>query len=122
MQTIDGIGLHQKEYVDAISEISLSRERASRRMDNLQKVEMAEYRSLISQLNWLGTQTRPDIAFDVCDLSANLELPSVKDVLKANRIIKKLKKQRVTLASEQLTVECYSDASWCRNAGKSAKT
>ena len=93
MQTIDGIGLHQKEYVDAISEISLSRERASRRMGNLQKEEMAEYRSLISQLNWLGTQTRPDIAFDVCDLSANLELPSVEDVLKANRIIKKLKKQ-----------------------------
>ena len=68
VQTVDGIGLHQKEYVDAISEITLSRERASRRMDNLQKEEMADYRSLIGQLNWLGTQTRPDIAFDVCDL------------------------------------------------------
>ena len=89
VQTVDGIGLHQKEYVDAISEISLSRERASRRMDNLQKEEMAEYRSLIGQLNWLGTQTRPDIAFDVCDLSANLKLHSVEDVLKANRTIKK---------------------------------
>ena len=47
VQAVNGIGLHQKEYVDAISETSLSRERASRRMDNLQKEEMAEYRPLI---------------------------------------------------------------------------
>ena len=123
VQTVDGIGLHQKEYVDAISEITLSCEHASRRMDNLQKEEMADYRSLIGQLNWLGTQTRPDIAFDVCDLSANLKLPSVEGVLKANRTIKKLKKQRVTLSfgamrcMEQLTVECYSDASFGNLAG-----
>ena len=29
VQSVDDIGLHQKEYVDAISEISLSRERAT---------------------------------------------------------------------------------------------
>ena len=71
----------------------------------------------------MGIQTRPDIAFDVCDLSADLKLPSVEDVHKVNKIIKKLKKQQVTLSfgavrcMEQLTVECYTDASFGNLAG-----
>ena len=62
----DGIiGLHQNDYVDSLEAIGLTQARASRRLDKLGKRELHDFRALVGQLNWLGTQTRPDISFDV---------------------------------------------------------
>ena len=115
----DGIiGLHQNDYVNSLEEIRLTSARASRRLDHLGKKELHEYRALVGQLNWLGTQTRPDVSFDVCELSTVLNTATVDDVLRLNKVVKKLKQRRVTLQFKPLdcadgyTIECYSDASF----------
>ena len=79
---------------------------------------MHDYRALVGQLNWLSTQTRPDVSFDVCELSTVLNAATVDDVLRVNKVVKKVKQRRVTLQFQPLdcadgfTIECYSDASF----------
>ena len=114
----DIIGLHQNDYIDSLGEIYLSRERASHRMSQLGKQELEEFRALVGQLNWLSTQTRPDVAYDVCELSTVVSKATVDDVIRANKVVKKVKQRNVTLqfkaldCSDGYTLECYSDASF----------
>ena len=49
---------------------------------------MGEYRSLIGQLNWIETQTRADIAFEVCALNAAYSKAKMGEILKLNKVIR----------------------------------
>ena len=53
----------------------------SRRV-SCQESEKTEYRALIGQLNWIATQTRPDIVFDVCQLSVSSSRATIRDLLR----------------------------------------
>ena len=74
------------------------------------------YRSIVGQLNWLATQSRPDIAFNVCKLSAKLNQPIVQDVLDANKTLKKVNSVKVQLHYKKLKPPLqligYCDASY----------
>ena len=66
----------------------------------------------------VATQTRPDIAFDGCQLSSLFNEANVCDVLRANEVVKKIKFECITLRYPRLgdlkdcSIECYSDASF----------
>jgi hypothetical protein len=112
------IQVDQLCYIRSLDEINISPEKALMRFDNLRPNEKDEFRALIGQLNWVSTQTRPDIAFEVCQLSSILESPKVDDLLRANKVVKKIKSEDVSLSYRKLTnigecsIECYSDASF----------
>ena len=38
--------------------------------DMLTDIETKNYRTLIGQLSWMACQTRPDLSFDLCELSS----------------------------------------------------
>ena len=38
--------------------------------DMLTDIETKKYRTLIGQLSWIACQTRPDLSFDLCELSS----------------------------------------------------
>ena len=87
------------------------------RSDKLADDEKKEYRALVGQLNWIATQTRPDILFEVCLLSSVFDTATVEDLLHANKFVRKVKSSQVTvkfpkLQSEEISVECFSDASF----------
>ena len=48
-------------------------------------------KSLAGQLLWVSTQTRPDIAYDVCKISNPGKQPQVKSLIFANKTVRKLK-------------------------------
>ena len=50
----------------------------------LNEDEQALFRKVCGQLNWISTQSRPNIAFDVCQLSTRLNTATVQDILQAN--------------------------------------
>lgn len=43
------------------------------------------------QINWLATQCRPDIAYQNCIVANSLQSPSVKDLIYANKLVRRIK-------------------------------
>ena len=72
----------------------------------------------VGQLLWVANQTRPDISFDTCYLSNSISKATVSDVLRANKVIRKLKMTSVSLIFKPIqrintaTVYVFADASF----------
>ena len=87
----NAIILHQSAYIDTLSKICLPASRSARKFDDLSKDETKLLRETVGQANWVATHTRPDLSFDVLDLSVALKSPKVENILQANKMIRKLK-------------------------------
>lgn len=116
-QTKQGIYISQKEYLNKLQEIEISSSRAKERHSPISEEERSQLRAAHGQLNWLATQTRPDLAYDVCNLTTRLKHGTVDLILKTNKSIKKAKYNTVFLYYPKLdlkniTVRCYADASF----------
>ena len=59
--------------------------------DRIPATEVTETKQLVGQLNWLATQTRPDLSYDVSELSSMLKQENVECLKQANRVVKKAK-------------------------------
>ena len=60
----DGITVDQTQYISSISPSPITMARQSNKDSCLSVKEISDFRSLVGQLNWVATQTRPDVAFD----------------------------------------------------------
>ena len=114
-QAEDGtITLNQEDYANDIECISIENRNDKTRV--LEKDEQYLYRAVVGQLNWLCSQSRPDLAFDVCHLSTRLNSPTVREVAYANRVVKKAKNQSTPLKFTKLKAPmhllAYCDASY----------
>jgi hypothetical protein len=89
--------LHQKEYSDQLKCIEIANRKNRKATDEITEQEKGQLRSRIGQLNWLSTQTRPDISYEVCQASVNFKRAILKDLENINKVIKKLKYEDVTL-------------------------
>ena len=117
------ITVDQIHYASTLQPIPLSRERKNTKSSDLTDYEKSEYRSLVGQLNWVATQTRPDIAFEVCELSGVYNSATVGDVIRLNKIVSHLISDCLKLRFPQMSdinnccLECYSDASFANLSG-----
>ncbi len=113
-----GIVLDQWSYIESMEPIPMSASRSSQKDDELNQCEITQLRSLIGQLSWVGNQTRPDICFDVLELSTSIKHPKVSDILKANKTVKRLKCENVPLyfpkfdCVSNMRVVLFCDASY----------
>lgn len=111
------ITVDQKAYLDSIRPVNISCKRSSQKADNINKEEFESLRSLIGQLNWLSTNTRPDISYDVLELSSSMKDPTVDNVIKGNKVLKKLKMDECSVRfpclgdPTKLKLVIFSDAS-----------
>ena len=110
-----GIRINQNLYSESIKPISI---KVDRHKDSfVDKEEYDDLRTLIGQLNWLCINTRPDIAYDVLELSCDLKKPKVRNLIKANKVLKKIKLNQCNLYFPKLgnlnniKIVTYSDAS-----------
>ena len=109
------IGVDQEHYIGTLQEVAICTGRS--RNDDLTPDERSEYRSIVGQLNWVATQTRPDILFEVCLLSSRFESARIEDLMHANKVVRKVKANAVMLKFQNvqknlISIECYSDASF----------
>ena len=117
MSNSDGITVDQIQYASSLSEVKVSYSRAMQKNSELSDHEKAEYRALIGQLSWMATHTRPDIAYDTCELSIAYKRATVGDLVKLNKLVNRVKRESMRLYFPKLlpigscVIECYTDAS-----------
>ena len=88
-QTEKGIVMSQSSYLKTVKPIEVSNPKQNN-SSALDKRQADDLRKVVGQLNWLGTQTRPDCSFEVLDLSISLKEPVKENILRANKTIRKL--------------------------------
>ena len=73
---------------------------------------------MAGQLNWVFTQTRPDMAYAASVVSSSIKDATVRDIITANKFIKILKSKDVVLSFPKIdniskvALICFSDASF----------
>ena len=73
----DCTAVDQLEYLQTTEPLTISSKRAIVKSADLSDREKAECRALVGQLIWVATHTRPDAAFDVCELGVNYNSATV---------------------------------------------
>ena len=87
------------------------------RHSTLTKCELEAYRFKVAQIMWIARQTRPDVMFDASNLAASVKDITLQNVIDANKVIRKLKSEKVALKFQFLGDEnalelvIFSDAS-----------
>ena len=114
----DGITIDQEHYITSLNAIHISKVRLLKKNSELTKKELAAFRTLVGQLSWISTHTRPDIAFETCELASAFNGAQITDLIKANKLVARLKNTEVNLyfprigSLEKCTIKCYTDASF----------
>ena len=75
----------------------LSTERASQKDEELVTNKKSKLRSISQQLLWVTLQTSPDTSFDSCRANSYGNIPEVRNLLGANKAVKKLQSSTLRL-------------------------
>ena len=115
----DGIiSINQDHYINDIKPIEINKSPKRDPHDLVSAEESKQLRSTIGQLNWVATQSRPDIAFDVCQASVSFKDATLKDLKRVNKVIRQLHNCKVRIKCRNLgdlsqcSLVAYSDASY----------
>ena len=109
------IVVNQTSYIKSIISIPLTKHRNPD--DELSSEETTEFRGVVGQLNWVSGITRPDISFEVCNASTKCASPTIRDVIRLNKVIRQLKNDNCQLFFPsmdplQVKLTVYTDASF----------
>ena len=102
LQSKKGIKVDQNSYIAKIQPIYLESDRTKEIDSELSK--------------WATSQTRPDVAFEGCQVGNYGKHPTVRNILEANKAIQKLQSRQLSISfpdlgkAEDLRILCYSDA------------
>ena len=110
----EGIELDQNFYIaEKLEPAMLKPGLNTRSLDN---EETKLLRRLTGKINWAATQTRPDVAYTVVELSTKFKQPVLNDLKKANKAIVHLMANRKKILfpklSGKLSLDIYADASF----------
>ena len=100
-QTNDGIFMHQKEYIEEIEVVDIDKPNQKDR--KLLPHETQQLRRVAGQLNWVSTQTRPDMTYAASVVSSSIKDATVRDLFTANKFIKLLKCNELVLSFPQIS-------------------
>ena len=109
--------IDQIKCIKSVDYIAISDNRKNQEDDLLCKKENDNIGTLVGQLGWITGQIRPDLAFELCQLSSILNHSKVDDILKANKLLLKAKSENILLRFglldpiENFKIVCCNDTS-----------
>jgi len=106
--------MNQNKYVQSIEEPEIKQYRDER---ELTREEMKQYRGLVGQLNWISQHTRPELSFEVSNLSKSCKKGTTRDMRKLIKTVKRAKELEGNIVMEKINkegieFEVYADASF----------
>ena len=113
-----GIKILQDNYINSILPVTYPKCRGSSDTAELTRDEVLQLKRLSGQMNWVASQTRPDLSYDVCVISNLGKQPKIKLMKAANRSLKKLKSQSLELCypalgdPQKFEILAFSDATY----------
>ena len=128
-QKHDHIEVDQIAYQNGIEPIELTPARRNQSDHELNQFEKKLYQQLLGKLQWISSQSRPDIRFAVLECSLMASRPSVEDIVQLNKVVKKLKKQTLKIYFaippgdvKDLRIIAFSDAALSNLPDKTSST
>jgi len=94
MQGDYGIRLDHSRYMENLEHTHLEPDRTSQKTNQLTMAEQKLYRNLIGQITWAVQGSRPDLAFELIDMSTKLNKATVADLVRAIKAVGRLKQIR----------------------------
>ena len=88
----NSVMISQESYAYSINTIALSKDQLSNKEFSITLGTVPSVRFLLGQLNWLAQIPRPDISFDICNLSTEVKHMKVCNVINLNKAIKHIKR------------------------------
>ena len=89
--------MDQISYIESIKPVPVSKQQSMMRHEPLNDNELKQFGSVIGQLGWATEQTRPDIAFDCCELSSSVKHATIDNLLRANKVSSRAKSPQLNL-------------------------
>lgn len=117
VQEESSITMSQLTYSEDVDYIEISKSRQFHKHLPVSEDERKRLRGIVGKLNWMATQTRPDLSFETLDLSMGVNHAKVEDLLKANKAVRQLKNEQCCIRFPdlgdlgKLHFVVYSDAS-----------
>ena len=112
----DGLILHQRDYINEIHALPITFLGEIRDKDGLNIEEHTLLRELVGQFNWLSNQSRPDISYDVLELSMSVKNATIAQIKQANKLVKRVNGEDITIRfpclgkSNEMRILLFSDA------------
>ena len=91
-QTSSYTSISNNPYTSSLQEIKSLGSYKERELSTNEKSQM---RQISGQLNWITTQSRPDLSYDNCIIANSVKSACVKDAIKANKTIRKARQNDV---------------------------
>ena len=124
--TTFAISMSQEKFCDKLHPLRMSRARQAQKSSILTPDEIKCFRAINGSLNWLATQSRPDLSTQVSFSQQSFPDPTVLDALAANNAIRRAR-QHASMAvvfqpikPADLAIMCHTDAAYAN--GKEGAT
>ena len=117
-QTTEGVEIDQKNYVDKVSIPKIDLDQLKDRNRDMNQEELTLLRQLTGIVNWTARATRPDLSFEMIDLSTKFKGGKVDDLIKAKNVAARLKKTDMSIKVSNLDnlqdckIVVYTDAAY----------
>ena len=80
----------------------------------MEREEKKLLQRMVGQLNWVATQSRPDMSYTMVELSAKTKTPEMEDLKRINKVFSYLTSNPTTILFPKLAgdlhIETFSDA------------
>ena len=112
------ITIDQNQYASEIGTIHIEASRKSDTDSPLNQQETNKLKSVAGQLNWLATQTRPDLSYSALELNMSKKHPKIDNLVNANKAIRQAKNNNSQVHFPNLgdcrewKLKVFCDASW----------
>ena len=93
-QSKEGIALDQGAYTENIENYQINPSRAMNKNQILDETEQTTFRKLVGRINWAVQGSRPDMAFELLDLSTKLKQGKVGDLSRAIKVVSKIRESQ----------------------------